>query len=500
MKPATRHLRVDLYAGPSIRPDEIRALFTAQNVEIRILAPVEQGDLLRSALDPPDVIGIIDGYFYQVPSVLHKEILLMLEQGVRVLGASSLGALRAAELDVLGMEGVGRIYRMLADGRIDGDDEVAVRHGPAELGFRMLTVPLVNVRETLRRASEKELLSLETASAVLSSAKSIHFGDRTWQTVREHLRVESLPPDDAARFDNVLASHTVDVKHEDAVELIRLISDRISGTEPWPEAVPVQVHRSKYLHYHERDYVGHRNEKREIPDVQVLKFQKLLDPEFPEFVERIARQVLLADESRERGIATEPIGELISEFCQRESLESEAALKEWLRQRGLLADDLTEWLLREHRRERLFASVPEHSRQTREDVKHRERELVDSACRRLGIDGDQLPRFAFWRQTVAWEVPLIQALKVESSMNAARRQLDAILDTFDDRFSENPVLWMAMQALGEFTNDVIEEWACAMWDIDRNEFSQELKRRLFFSRNEFTETARMAHLHVTSRT
>ena len=62
------------------------------------------------------MIGLIDGYFDGVPAVAHKEILWALDQGIRVLGAASMGALRAAELAPFGMEGVGAIWRDYADG------------------------------------------------------------------------------------------------------------------------------------------------------------------------------------------------------------------------------------------------------------------------------------------------------------------------------------------------------------------------------------------------
>jgi len=56
-------------------------------------------------------------------------------QGIHVFGAASIGALRAAELDVFGMRGIGDIYEAFRDGLLEDDDEVAVLHGPEELGY-----------------------------------------------------------------------------------------------------------------------------------------------------------------------------------------------------------------------------------------------------------------------------------------------------------------------------------------------------------------------------
>ena len=63
-----------------------------------------------------------------------------------------MGALRAAELHTFGMRGVGRIFEAFRDGEVEDDDEVAVVHGPAELGYLVLSEPMFNIRATLARA------------------------------------------------------------------------------------------------------------------------------------------------------------------------------------------------------------------------------------------------------------------------------------------------------------------------------------------------------------
>src|SRR5262245_27471054 len=103
--------------------------------------PAQRGDITLAAKAGVQVVGLIDGRFGSVPSVLHKEILWAISRGCRVLGASSLGALRAAELSRYGMVGIGRIYEEYASGRIWADDEVALVHGPAEMGFIPTTDP-----------------------------------------------------------------------------------------------------------------------------------------------------------------------------------------------------------------------------------------------------------------------------------------------------------------------------------------------------------------------
>ena len=137
---------VVVFVGPSLDRAAVDALLPAAIV----LPPICQGQLL-SAVDRyrPAAVAIIDGEFSQSLSVWHKEILFALGQGIRVFGASSMGALRAAECDVYGMVGVGQIYEWYRDGVLVDDDEVALVHGSEDDGWRNLSWPMVNVRATV---------------------------------------------------------------------------------------------------------------------------------------------------------------------------------------------------------------------------------------------------------------------------------------------------------------------------------------------------------------
>jgi hypothetical protein len=166
------------FAGPSL-PEADRSQF--DSIEWR--PPAEAGDLLRLNAEPGTTICLIDGYFDHRPAVRHKEILLLLSQGVRMFGASSIGALRAAEMHGFGMTGVGAIWRAYARGTIEGDDEVALIHASAERDWRALSVPLVDVRATLCRARRETVLRADEARALLRAAAAIHYIDRTWHLV-----------------------------------------------------------------------------------------------------------------------------------------------------------------------------------------------------------------------------------------------------------------------------------------------------------------------------
>jgi len=137
-----RRNRAILFAGPSIC-----GLTIPSQVELR--PPAVCGDLAALVADPPAAVGLVDGHFGIAPTVWHKEILNLLASGVRVLGAASLGAIRAAELAEAGMEGIGAIYAAYRSGTLERDDAVMVLQAPADYGFAPLTLPLVDAEYTL---------------------------------------------------------------------------------------------------------------------------------------------------------------------------------------------------------------------------------------------------------------------------------------------------------------------------------------------------------------
>src|SRR5271167_2051250 len=176
-----------VFVGPTLPAGELAAAgdFTA-------LPPVSQGDVYRAARRRPRAIGIIDGYFSGAPSVWHKEILWAVSEGVPVFGSASMGALRAAELPVFGMRGVGKIFEAFRDGELEDDDEVAVVHGPAEIGYLAASEPMVNIRETLALAETKGVLKPESRRSLEGFAKSLYFGERSWPALLENASAQGV--------------------------------------------------------------------------------------------------------------------------------------------------------------------------------------------------------------------------------------------------------------------------------------------------------------------
>ncbi|AWW43210.1 TfuA-like protein [Streptomyces cadmiisoli] len=93
---------IHVFTGPTLSPDDP----ALQGDGLRIRPPIRHGGLFDPGIEAGDTVVIIDGVYHQAPAVRHKENVWTLGRGVRVIGAASIGALRAAELGGCGMLGV----------------------------------------------------------------------------------------------------------------------------------------------------------------------------------------------------------------------------------------------------------------------------------------------------------------------------------------------------------------------------------------------------------
>jgi hypothetical protein len=220
-------MKAVIFAGPSLPPSARPAATAAFDWR----PPVRQGELYRAALDRPAVIGIIDGYFEAMPAVWHKEILWAMAQGIHVFGAASIGALRAAELDAFGMRGIGRVYQDFRDGVLTDDDEVAVLHGPAELGYPPVTEAMVNIRATLAAAARDGIIAPSLADRLTAAAKALFYKDRTWRAVLD-AAVASDGEAALFRFRAWLPDGRLDQKRHDALAAVEAITAHLVANVP----------------------------------------------------------------------------------------------------------------------------------------------------------------------------------------------------------------------------------------------------------------------------
>ncbi len=210
------------FVGPTLPPD------ARPDNGFVYLPPIRHGDLFALAPDPGDQILIIDGVYQHFAPIRHKEILAQLGRGVRVAGAGSLGALRAAELDGFGMRGFGHVYAQARAGLLVADSDVAVLHADDSAGARGLTLPLVAVRHAARELSGSGELDAGAAAEVERLATGLHFTERSARSLLHH----AGPAREAVEAVLARIALRGDVKRQDALLALRSLAAGTSGDAP----------------------------------------------------------------------------------------------------------------------------------------------------------------------------------------------------------------------------------------------------------------------------
>jgi|ERR1017187_2105199 hypothetical protein len=214
--------RLHVFAGTSISLRDAHALW---GNEWTVRPPIRRGDLeelcAASARSPtPRLIVILDGCFFTSAAVSIMEIREAIEQGWTVVGASSIGALRAVECRPLGMIGFGGVFRWLSLYKVEDDDEVAQTINPET--YEPTSDAMVDIRAITKYFERQHVLTRAERSAILSLSKSQYFPDRSVRTVLQHLT--TTPSSDL----RTLVSSFTPPKRRDAYDCCAFVRRRYS--------------------------------------------------------------------------------------------------------------------------------------------------------------------------------------------------------------------------------------------------------------------------------
>ncbi|MDC0675235.1 TfuA-like protein [Nannocystis radixulma] len=321
--------RMVVFLGPTLAVAEA-SLHTPAN----ILPPARLGDVYDAVTrQGARAIGLVDGLFNSVPAVWHKEILFALSQGVRVFGAASMGALRAAELHTFGMEGVGAVFAAFAGGGLTDDDEVAVAHGAAESGFRPLSEALVNIRHGLEMAEGAGSISAATASRLLTHAKATFYADRSWPALFRAAPGLGVGEDELAGLRAFVGRVRPNRKRDDAIALLRAMTD--AGGEAMPPHVP--TFEFEATSFWESMVATTARAEATAPREEALALHALLSPGGEERGRGALLLALALAEAERRGLEVE--GAAMSAAAERIrralGLRDKLAMSTWLKEQGL---------------------------------------------------------------------------------------------------------------------------------------------------------------------
>ncbi|MFD9569194.1 TfuA-like protein [Streptomyces sp. NPDC059982] len=257
-------MTIHVFAGPTLETKEI----LREIDDCIVHPPIRHGDLFSCGVRPEDFVLIIDGLFHGYEPIRHKEILHAMKNGTVVVGAASMGALRAAELHSYGMRGVGCVFEMYRTGEIDADDEVAVSHTERPDGSA-LSEALVNMRHALRLAVREGLVDAPQATALLETARALPYPRRSWRAVGRELGA----PGGSPLADGGLAAaaervgrlarerpEEVSLKRQDAREALSRVRE-LRGSHPRPAATAgiwTGDWETAYLHRWQNRFTGER--------------------------------------------------------------------------------------------------------------------------------------------------------------------------------------------------------------------------------------------------
>lgn len=239
--------------------------------------PIRHGDLFSIASRPAGVAVVVDGNYHQRLAVRHKEILEVMAAGVTVIGAASIGALRAAELEPFGMLGVGKVFEWYRDEVFTQDDAVAVAHEehPSPGG---VNIPLVNLYAALNEAAAATVIGEDRIRDLIVSLAAEYYPQRSLSRVLALL--DRAHPDLGKWYRERVERdpHAFDQKRRDCLAAVEAAATHV------PQGETVAATHDSWRTVHLRRWRNRFgvNTDSAIPAATRLAYQQIFDPEFPE--------------------------------------------------------------------------------------------------------------------------------------------------------------------------------------------------------------------------
>lgn len=209
-----------VYLGPTLNREEASKILDADYRD-----PAKKGDFLRLShtSDEKKYVGFIDGVFlHDYPPSPIEVYHLATRKNIELIGASSLGALRAVELEKFGMKGIGKIFQLFKNGILNADDEVAVTFVRDKNILQ--SEALIDIRFNLFLAYKKGIITKQTKKRFVKIAKNIYFPYRNYEDI-VRLTEEQFPSihDELENFRDYILKNRDSLKARDARKLLKYL-------------------------------------------------------------------------------------------------------------------------------------------------------------------------------------------------------------------------------------------------------------------------------------
>jgi hypothetical protein len=247
------------------------------------------------------------------------------------------------------MEGVGRIFENFRDGILEDDDEVALAHGPREVGYPALSEPMVNIRVTLTEAERAGIIASATREALERRAKDLFYPRRTYAALLSLGTEDGLPPIELDRLKRWLPSGRRNQKREDGLAMLRTMREFLGA-----DSAPKQVRYSfEYTETwdHARRYGGEFRLPAEA-EVETVLPSELLDElrlegdAFIRIRERAIMRVLAIEEARRHGltVSSESFTHTVERFRRENGLLWPEDVQHWVAKNDLEEEEFVHLL------------------------------------------------------------------------------------------------------------------------------------------------------------
>jgi len=209
-----------VYLGPTLNREEASKILDADYRD-----PAKKGDFLRLShtSEEKKYVGFIDGVFlHDYPPSPIEVYHLATRKNIELIGASSLGALRAVELEKFGMKGIGKIFQLFKNGILNADDEVAVTFVRDKNILQ--SEALIDIRFNLFLAYKKGIITKQTKKRFVKIAKNIYFPFRNYEDI-VRLTEEQFPSihDELENFRDYVLKNRDSLKARDARKLLKYL-------------------------------------------------------------------------------------------------------------------------------------------------------------------------------------------------------------------------------------------------------------------------------------
>jgi len=210
-------MKIKIYTGLSIGQDLVKEYLKGAICS----PPIKRKDLQADINEGFHIVGIIDGEFLQNLAVAPNEIMDAIRCGVKIYGASSMGALRAAELKDYGMLGCGEVFKHICAQQYFNDDHLGQIFYSDSVHASLPFVDfLLAIRNLKNKIAPKDIKFLEI------SYQDLHFSERSLKSLSILCR-ESVRRNKLLNALSLIEKNIVQAKKQDGIELLKLIKTDI---------------------------------------------------------------------------------------------------------------------------------------------------------------------------------------------------------------------------------------------------------------------------------